>query len=111
MARPKNIVKTTTKTYVFYEEDIKEIQELGLPTKQIFKLGLQAYKNGYSPAKENKEVEDLKNRIKGMSYTLQSYIDKFNKLALIIEKKWNIEISPDIMKTDKLDELLEELEK
>lgn len=108
--RPKNKFKTIAKTYSYYEEDIKEMVEMRVTPKELLRLGIEAKKQGWNPSGEIQEVGDLKKRLKSMSYTLQLYVEKFNKLALLVEKKLEVDLNEDVYTNDKLDRLLEEIE-
>lgn len=110
MARPKNTTPTTQKTYVFYQEDIDKLNQDSLDAKNIFRLGILAREQGWSPYRENNEVDDLKNRIRAQSSLLQMYIDKFNLIVQILVEK-GFELEPEHVKYKELHKLLEEVEK
>lgn len=110
MARPKNKFSTSQKTWMFYDEDINALLDSGKAPKDVFRLGIMALQKGWSPVGESSQVGDLKDRIKSMSWTLQSYIEKFNKLAQIVEKGLKVEIDPEVVKTKELEARLQEIE-
>lgn len=111
MVRPKSLHKTVTKTYNLYEQDITKLLDSGKAPKDIFRLGILALEKGWHPAREEGEIQDLKERLRTMSWTLQSYIDKFNKLAKIVEKGLNIKVDEEVIKTKELEEKLKLIEK
>jgi hypothetical protein len=114
MVRPKNQISTIQKTYMLYEEDVNVMLTSGKAPKDVFRLGILAINSGWTPTKDSFAVDDLKKRIKNMSWTLESYIDKFNKLAHIVEKGLKIKVDDEVMKTKELErrlKLLDEKEK
>jgi len=110
MARPTGKFKTVQKTYMMYDSDIQAMLGIGIAPKDVFRLGVKAVQKGWTPEQNTTEVYEMKERIKALSWTLQSYVDKFNKLAHIVEKKFNLEIEYDVMKTDNLDKMLKEID-
>lgn len=111
MARPKSLHRTATKTYNLYEQDITKLLDSGKAPKDIFRLGILALEKGWHPAREDGEIQDLKDRLRTMSWTLQSYIDKFNRLAQLVEKGLNIKVDAEVIKTKEIEQKLKLLEK
>jgi len=110
VARPKNIHSTSSKTWMFYDEDIKAVLSSDKAPKDIFRLGIMALNHGWHPTQDSNKVKEMQSRISHLSLTLQSYVDKFNKLAQIVEKGLKIEVDPDVVKTSELESRLKELD-
>lgn len=111
MGRPKNYEPTVSKSYMLYQADINNLGEIGQQAKNIFRLGMMAYKAGWSPHKESQDMMEFRTRIKTMSWTLESYVNKFNKLCAILEKTINIQVDPEVVTTKELEDKLKELDR
>jgi hypothetical protein len=102
MTRPKNLLSTTPKTWMFYDSDINELLSIGKSPKEILQLGLMAFRCGWTPAKDNKQIDELNQRISKMALVLDSYSKRFEKLCSIVEKGLDIRINDDLSNIEEL---------
>lgn len=109
VARPKNTIKTITKTISVNEESEKYIQENGLVYKNVISLGVAAHKNGWNSHKEGMQVEALQERISKFSLMLDSYARKFEKLCVVVEKGLNLRINDDLSNIEELQKKLDDV--
>lgn len=111
MVRPANTIPTIQCTWMIYKEDALEVRNSGKRPKDIFRLGLEAYRKGWSPFIESSELQDTKARLRNISALLHTYIEKFNKLCHIVEDGLKINIDPDVVKTSELTNRLKQIHK